>query len=99
MNDLRDITQEAVRGANEDQRWLAKKHRWLTKFEKDFYLIDGGFCGKEEFEKLKRLFGSFFDDKEKIFKELERLAMPKDCGWEDTARVVKLSDIKKALCD
>ena len=37
------------------------------------------------------------DDHTRIFAEAEKLAMPKDCGWEESARVVKLSDLREIL--
>lgn len=38
------------------------------------------------------------DDRARIFVEAEKLAMPsKDSGWEESARVVKLSDLRDII--
>ena len=36
-------------------------------------------------------------ERTRILAEAEKLAMPKDCGWEESARVVRLSDIREIL--
>jgi len=61
---------------------------WQEKFDKNFYLIDGGFCSKIDFKLLKNFISNLLSEQNQQIKQ-DLLKIADDNEIEDLRRVVE----------